>query len=170
MRRERPAARREGSPRTLPADGRRLAAKPPLRGPANSFPSTRLKRRAAIPSPDSPHDKGRSRRQPARARQLSNPLRSNSNRRIAERIRRAIAALEPDLMRPVSLREAHPVVLRQLEAAARFRMGHDLVARPTASTELVVPRRVERVGPVDPLAVAANLDHLRTACIYLAVR
>src|SRR4029434_6931458 len=28
--------------------------------------------------------------------------------------------------------------------------------------------RVERVGPVDPLAITANLDHLRTACIRLA--
>src|SRR6202022_376020 len=155
MRRERPAARREGSPRTLPADGRRLAAKAPLRGRANSFPSTRLKRRAAIPSPDSPHDKGRSRRQPARARQLSNPLRSNSNRWIAERIRRAIAALEPDLMRPVSVREAHPVVLCQIEATARVRVGHDLSAWHSAGIELVVPCRIERVGPVDPLAVTA---------------
>src|SRR3984893_1541167 len=170
MRRERPAARRDGSPRTLAAAGRRVATKGALPGRANSFPSTRLKRRAAIPSPDSPHDKGRSRRQPARARQVSNPLRSNSNRWIAERIRRAIAALESNLMRPVSVREAYPVVLCQLEAAARVRIGHDLSAWHAVGIELVVPRRVERVGPIDPLAVAADLNHLRTACIHLAVR
>src|SRR6266403_2729335 len=93
-----------------------------------------------------------------------------SNRRVAERIRRAIAALEPDLMRPVSVREAHPVVLCQLEAAARVRIGHDLRPRHSVGIELVVPRRVERVGPVDTLAVTANLDHLRTAGIQLAAR
>jgi hypothetical protein len=36
--------------------------------------------------------------------------------------------------------------------------------------ELVVPRRVERVGPVYAFAVAADLHHLRTPCIWLAVR
>src|ERR1700730_19286465 len=83
-----------------------------------------------------------------------------SNRRVAERIRRAIAALEPDLMCPVSVREAHPVVLCQLETAACGRIGHDLRAWHSVWIELVVPRRVERVGPIDPLPVTANLNHL----------
>src|SRR4029077_17024044 len=130
----------------------------------------RLKPRAAIPFPGSPRGRGRSRRRPARARQVSNPLRSNSNRWVAERIRRAIAALKPDLMRPVSVGEAHPVVFCQLEAAARVCIGHDLRAWHAIWIELVVPRRIERVGPVDPLAVTANLDHLRTSCIRLAAR
>src|SRR6516164_11465448 len=98
----------------------------------------------------------------------SSPVYPSSNRRIAERIRRAIAALEPDLMCPISVREAHPVVLCQLETAAQVRIGHDLSARYSIGIELVVPGRVERIGPIDPLAVTADLDHLRTACIHLA--
>src|SRR5262249_36060352 len=109
-------------------------------------------------------------RQPARAPLGSNPLQSNLNRWVAERIRRAIATLKPDLMRPVSLREAHEIVLCQLEPAACVRIGHDFSAWYAVRIELVVPRRVERVGPVDPLAVTANLNHLRTASIHLAIR
>ena len=78
-------------------------------------------------------------RQPARAMQRSRPLRSNSSRGIAERIRRAIATLKPDLMRPVSVREAHPVVFCQLEPAACVRIGHDLSAWYAVGIELVVP-------------------------------
>ena len=40
----------------------------------------------------------------SQVQQVSKPLQSNLNRWIAERIRRAIAALKPDLMRPVSVR------------------------------------------------------------------
>src|SRR5262249_27444810 len=94
----------------------------------------------------------------------------NLNRWIAERIRRAIAALKSDLMRPVSVTEAHEIVLCQLETAACVRIGHDFSAWYAFGIELVVPCRVERVGPVDPLAVTANLDHLRTASIRLSVR
>jgi hypothetical protein len=97
-------------------------------------------RRAAIPFQDSPRDRGRSRDRPARARQVSSPTRSSSNRRIAERIRRAVATFEPDLMRPISVGEAHPVVFCHLEAAARARIGHDLSARHSIRIELIVPR------------------------------
>src|SRR5260370_6849570 len=101
---------------------------------------------------------------------MSSPLRSNSNRRIAERIGRAVAALKPDLMRPVSIGEAHPVVLCQLKAAARARIGHDLGARHSVGIELVIPRRVERVGPIHSLAVATDLYHRRTARNFLDTR
>src|SRR5262249_57263639 len=93
---------------------------------------------------------------------------SNVIRRRAERILLSITALNPDLMRPVSLREAHEIVLCQLETPACVRIGHHFSAWYAHGIELVVPRRVERVGPVDPLAVTANLDHLRTAAIHLA--
>src|SRR5215470_3734275 len=73
-------------------------------------------------------------------------------------------------MRVVSVREAHPKVLCQCEAATRVRIGHDLNARRSTGIELLIPRRVERVGPVDPLPVTANLDHLRAACIRVSVR
>src|SRR5437660_2061720 len=41
---------------------------------------------------------------------------------------------------------------------------------PTADAvgiELLVPRRIERVGEIDPFAVAAYLHHLRSACEWL---
>src|SRR5262249_30014289 len=94
----------------------------------------------------------------------------NLNRRVAERIRRAIAPFKPDLMRPVSVREVREKVPCQLETAACVHIGHDFSARYASGIELIVPCRVERVGPVDPLAVTANLDHLRTAPTRLAVR
>src|SRR5208282_2540790 len=93
-----------------------------------------------------------------------------SSRWIAERIRRAVAAVEPDLMRPVSVRETYPVVLRQLQAAGRAGDRHDLGAWHAVGIELGVPRGIERVGPVDPFAVTADLDHLWAACKGLAVR
>src|SRR5215471_12984212 len=73
-------------------------------------------------------------------------------------------------MRPVSVREAYPVIICQLEAAARARIRHDLRSWYAAGIELIIPRRIQRIGPVHPLAVTANLDHLGTACILLAAR
>src|SRR5437588_144400 len=67
-------------------------------------------------------------------------------------------------------KNAHEQVLRQLEPTAWVCIGHDLSAWYAVGIELVVPRRIERVGPVYPLAVTANLDHLRTASKGLAVR
>src|SRR6266700_4705452 len=101
---------------------------------------------------------------------MSNRLCSHSNRRIAERIRRTVTAVEPDLMRPVPVGEADPVVLCQFEAAGGACMGHHLGAWNALRIELVVPGRVERVGPVYALAVAADLDHLGSTGIGLAVR
>src|SRR5215471_11968177 len=72
-------------------------------------------------------------------------------------------------MRPVSVREAYPVVICQLEAAARARIRHDFRAWYAAGIELIIPRRIQRIGPVHPLAVTANLDDLGTACILLAL-
>src|SRR5437762_14362599 len=71
-------------------------------------------------------------------------------------------------MRSVAVREADPVVVCQLEAAIRARVGHDLGARYPVGIKLVVPRRVERVCPVDPAAIAADLHHLGTTSIRLA--
>src|SRR5262249_28785083 len=87
-----------------------------------------------------------------------------------ERIRRAVATLKPDLVRPVSVREAHPILLCEFEATGCVRIGHDLNTRHSVGIELVVPGGVERIGPVNPLAVTADLDHLRTAWIGLAAR
>src|ERR1700694_2048888 len=66
-----------------------------------------------------------------------------------------------DLMCPVLELCKEPA----LEAEAAARLGVDL-RRPGLDSfgiELLVPARVQRVGDVDPLAVAAHLDHLRGA-------
>src|SRR6266496_6392008 len=60
-------------------------------------------------------------------------------------------------MRPVSVRKAHEIVFCQLQTAAFVRIGHDFSAWYAHGIELVVPCRVERIGPVDPLAVGALL-------------
>src|SRR5258708_40084786 len=73
-------------------------------------------------------------------------------------------------MRPVTVREADPVIPCQFEAAARVGIGHPLDAGYSAGIELVIPCRIERIGPVPPLAVAADLPHLRTAGKCLAIR
>src|SRR3954466_10217236 len=73
-------------------------------------------------------------------------------------------------MRAVSVGETHPIVARQFKSTAWARMRHDLGARHAVGIELVVPRRIERVRPVNALAVTTDLDHLRTACICMAVR
>src|SRR5215468_9347716 len=106
----------------------------------NSFPLAPLKRRAAIPSQGSPRDRSRSQSQPAKARLPSNPVLSNLDRWIAERIGRAISTIEPDLMRPVPVGEGHPVVLCQFEATARASISHDLSTRHAVGIELVIPR------------------------------
>src|SRR3981189_733869 len=73
-------------------------------------------------------------------------------------------------MRPVPVGEADPIVLCKLEATARVCVGHHLGAGNALRIELVVPGRVERVGPVYAFAVAADFDHRRPAGIGLAVR
>src|SRR5262245_5091275 len=99
---------------------------------------------------------------------VSNP--AKSDRWITERIRRAVAAFKPDLVRAIAVGEAHPKILGELQTAVWTDIGHDLGARHSVRIELVIPRRIERVGPVDPLAVTADFNHLRTAGIWLAVR
>src|SRR5271163_3412701 len=72
-------------------------------------------------------------------------------------------------MRPVTARKAHPVVLCQREATRRICIGHHLGARYSIGIELVVPCRVERVGPIYSFAIATDLHHLRTASICFTV-
>src|SRR5437868_14274276 len=73
-------------------------------------------------------------------------------------------------MRPVPVREAHPVVPRKFKATVRAGIGHYLDARNSLRIELVVPRRADRVAPAGPFAVAADLDHMGAACIGRAIR
>src|ERR1700733_5136348 len=73
-------------------------------------------------------------------------------------------------MRAVSVWETHPIVLRQFQAASRVSDRHDLGSWDAIGIELIVPGGIERVGPIDALAVAADLDHLRAARVSAAVR
>src|SRR3954469_23314287 len=105
-------------------------------------------RRAAIPSPDLRRDNNRLRR-PRATGPRATSLRSNAHRRIAERIRRTVAAFQTDLMRAVAVGEPDPEIVSEREAACRLRMRHHLRGGHAVRIELVIPRRVKRVGPVD---------------------
>src|SRR4029077_5674639 len=82
--------------------------------------------------------------------------------RVAIGVRRGVASFQAHLVR------AQPVELDKelfIEFDPTVWVRIDLL-HPTLETigiELLVPRRVERVGEVDALAVAADLDHLRTS-------
>src|SRR6185437_9287562 len=86
-----------------------------------------------------------------------------SGRRVAERIRRAVAALEPNLVRAVAVSELDEEIRIERDPAVRTGVAHHLDAAHALRIELPVPCAVERVGEIDALAVAADLDHLRTA-------
>src|SRR5208282_4494957 len=122
----RPRSRSKPDARTRSARGRRR----PWRGGA---PGARVPPRTAIPSTD----RGRDRR-PARRSQSTARPRS----RVAERIRRAVAALQVDLMRTFALERDEKV---RVERDATGRVDVDL-GDPSANAlriELFVQRRVE---------------------------
>src|SRR5579864_187961 len=58
----------------------------------------------------------------------------------------------------------------ELEASVRAGVDQRRPAPDAFGVELLVPARVERVGEVHPLAVAAELDHLRAAVQQAALR
>ena len=79
---------------------------------------------------------------------------------VAVGVRGGVAALQAHLMRPLALK-SHKEVRIDLHPAVGI--GVDL-RHPSAQPlgiELLVPRRVQRVGQIDPAAVAAQLHHLR---------
>src|SRR5690606_10389310 len=86
-----------------------------------------------------------------------------SGRREAERVRRAVAAFEPHLVRAIAVLEPDTELPVELEPAARLRAHHHHRTRYAVGVELPVPGAVERVGEVDAFPVAADLDHLRPA-------
>lgn len=73
-------------------------------------------------------------------------------------------------MRAIAVGEVDPVVVGEREAAVRPRVREHLRGRHAVRIELVVPGRVQRVGPVHAPAVAADFDHLRAARERAAVR
>jgi len=90
-------------------------------------------------------------------------------RRILERYGRAFTALEPDLMRPVSV-GILPSSSLSTQAAARSSICMPTPRRPELlGIELVGPRRVESVGPIHAFVCAADsllpsAYRLHTAC------
>src|SRR5437588_711512 len=88
---------------------------------------------------------------------------ARTSSRIAVRIRRAVAAFEPHLVRQLSLGPGDEEFRVELEAAigAGVELHHPAVE--SAFVELAVDRAIERIGEIDAPAVAADLDHLRPA-------
>src|SRR5688500_11605269 len=82
---------------------------------------------------------------------------------VAVGVRRAVAAFQPHLVRQVALRPFDEKVRVELDAASRLRieLHHPTVA--AVVIELLVDGAVERVGEIDPPAVAADLPPLRPA-------
>src|SRR3954467_10269098 len=91
-------------------------------------------------------------------------------RRIAERIRRAVTALEPDLMRSVAVRELDKEVLIEAQPAVLSRIGLDHGRRNAGLIELVVPRGIQGVRPMSSPAVAAYFAHLGPPPVIAAAR
>src|SRR4051812_2575648 len=93
-------------------------------------------------------------------------LKSSARLPVAVGVGGGVAALEPYLVwaqsAPIVAGEEEPLVRHEAPDAG---IGVEL-RHPRADTgweELVVPGAVERVGEVDPPAVAADLHHLRAA-------
>src|SRR3954454_10491462 len=68
--------------------------------------------------------------------------------------------LYPSAAKLVAVRK-EPLVHAQAATGVDVELGHP--GADAVGMELVVPRTVERVGEVDPAAVAAHRDHLRPA-------
>src|SRR5882757_4843859 len=79
----------------------------------------------------------------------------------AIRVRRAVAALEANLVRTMRRRPFHEELGIEGHASARSRIELHHPAFDAVGIELRIDRAVERVGEVDAPAVAADLDHLR---------
>src|SRR5215469_3061571 len=90
--------------------------------------------------------------------------------RITEGIRRAVAALEPHLMRQLSLRPLDEEFGIEGDAAVGLGVELHHPAVEPAVVELRVDRAVKRVGEIDALPVAADLDHLRPTAELAVLR
>src|SRR6478752_6411867 len=80
--------------------------------------------------------------------------------RVAIGVRRAIAALQPDLMRTMRFWPGDEKPLIERDAALGLGVELDHPAFDPFRIELIVDRPIERVGEIDPAPIAADLDHL----------
>src|SRR5260370_6177321 len=125
-----------------------------------SAPGARERLQTASPSRDRSRDRRRARRSRPTATRRS---------RIAERVGRGGATLKTNLMRAFAVEGREEVRVDRHPAgwlAVDFRDPSPNAVR----VELGVPRSVERVRNVNPAAVAAELDHLRRAIEWAALR
>src|SRR5690242_18464794 len=85
------------------------------------------------------------------------PIESVSRKTV--RVRRRVAALEMHLVRAKLIDLEKELVVQPHSAVIGIDFGHP--ALNPAGIELLVPGAIERVGHVNPLAIAADLHHLR---------
>src|SRR5437879_3932652 len=83
--------------------------------------------------------------------------------RITIGIRGAVAAVEPNLVRPMRLRPLDEEFRIERNAARGLGVELHHPAVDSIGIELRVDGAVERVGEIHPFAVPADLDHLRAA-------
>src|SRR5215813_1876226 len=83
--------------------------------------------------------------------------------RITVRIRRAVATLEPHLMRAVRGRPLDEELLVKHEATVGLGVELHHPALDAIGIELRIDGAIKRIGEVDGLAVPADLHHLRSA-------
>src|SRR5688572_32229835 len=83
--------------------------------------------------------------------------------RVTVRVRRSVAALEADLVRPQVAGFDEEICVELHRAAARRDNGFGDPALDAVGVDLSVPRRVEAVREINPPTVAADFDHLRSA-------
>src|SRR5256885_5808098 len=81
--------------------------------------------------------------------------------RVAIRVGRGVAALEMNLMG--ALLECREEAFVQAQATLGLGMNRGRPAFDPVGVELLVPTRVQRVGEIGALPVAAELHHLRAA-------
>src|SRR5258707_14245325 len=85
------------------------------------------------------------------------------NSRVAVGVGRAVASIEPDLMRPV----AHGPLDEEFRIEGDATLGlHVKLHHPAVDAiwrELRIDRAVERDGEIEPSAIEADLDHMRSA-------
>src|SRR5262245_25914165 len=83
--------------------------------------------------------------------------------RVAVGVGRAVAPLQPDLVRQLAFWPVDEEFWIEGDAAVRVGVELHHPAVKTVLVELAVDGAVKRVGEIDPAAIAADLDHLRPA-------
>src|SRR5688572_25493595 len=85
----------------------------------------------------------------------------------AVRVGACVATFQMDLVRPHAVELDEPGGIER-HAAVRISIDLRQPALDPVGIELIVPSAIERVREIDPLAVAADLHHLRRAVQRLA--